>query len=79
MLVITTGAVRIKKYRFRPIAGIFFRSTVCFGGLYPKDLALQSGAAAVGGDIDRLTAPFPVIFTPTGFQVKISGDGIGHE
>ena len=67
MLVITTGAVRVKKYRLRPMGGIFFWAAVGFRGLYPKDLALQSGAAAVGGDVDRLTAPFPVIITPAGF------------
>jgi hypothetical protein len=67
MLMITTDTVWVEKYRFCPVAGGFFGAAVSFGGLYPKDLAFQSGAAAVGGDVNRLAAPFPVVFSPTGF------------
>ena len=65
--MITTDTVWVEKYRFCPVAGGFFGAAVSFGGLYPKDLAFQSGAAAIRGDIDRLAAPFPVIITSAGF------------
>ena len=52
MLMIASGGIGIEENCFGPTFGIFV-----LVGLYPKDLALQSGPAPVRGDVYRLACP----------------------